>query len=341
MDSFATTASAQPTSLASLSHLVESTFGAYLFGTSASLILYGISLCQFRRYLCLYPTDASYIRAIVFAVIYYFLVSNYANPQTFNSPPWSLKIAPTLAAVITFTAQTFFARRVCLLGFKYKVVVVLVMMCLIVHVGLGIALTVVINNVGSITAYNRSNEWLFSAPILPASVADGLLTSAIIIGLRRSRETSTRAHSVYELFMLYVVNSGLFTTLVSIVPYVVGVVMPKTFIWAAVSFVPTRLYAMTLLCVLNSRKRLAGRGLEIFGKDVPMRSIIARANHLAAVEQWNAPALPDRAPTKIAISISAETESDVPDIALIQKYHSEDHLTETIKPQGVARGDSP
>ncbi|EIW60815.1 uncharacterized protein TRAVEDRAFT_71093 [Trametes versicolor FP-101664 SS1] len=316
MDSFATTASAQPTSLASLSHLVESTFGAYLFGTSASLILYGISLCQFRRYLCLYPTDASYIRAIVFAVMvlesvhtpmlmhtcYYFLVSNYANPQTFNSPPWSLKIAPTLAAVITFTAQ--------------------------------------VNNVGSITAYNRSNEWLFSAPILPASVADGLLTSAIIIGLRRSRETSTRAHSVYELFMLYVVNSGLFTTLVSIVPYVVGVVMPKTFIWAAVSFVPTRLYAMTLLCVLNSRKRLAGRGLEIFGKDVPMRSIIARANHLAAVEQWNAPALPDRAPTKIAISISAETESDVPDTALIQKCHSEDHLTESMKTRGVARGDS-
>lgn len=50
--------------------------------------------------------------------------------------------------------------------------------------------------------------------------------------------------------------------------------------------------------------------------------------------------LPDRAPTKIAISISAETESDVPDTALIQKCHSEDHLTESMKTRGVARGDS-
>lgn len=91
-----------------------------------------------------------------------------------------------------------------------------------------------------------------------------------------------------------------------------------------------------------------------------MRSIIARANHLAAVEQWNTPIvssclrhyissarkptddsqLPDREPTKIAISITAETESDIPGTTSNQTLRSE-HLTESIKTRGVACDDSP
>ncbi|EIW57958.1 uncharacterized protein TRAVEDRAFT_48982 [Trametes versicolor FP-101664 SS1] len=323
MNSSATTSQINP--LSSLPS-PDSTYGAYLLGTNVSLILYGISLFQLYRYLRLYRTDALYIRVIIFAVMfletvhvpmiihtcYYLLVSNYANSQSFISPPpWSLKLSPALATIITFTAQ--------------------------MHVFC--SPSVFANDLGSLSGFNRSNEWLFSAAIFPASVADGLLSGAIIVGLRRSRKTYTRVQSSHELFMLYVVKSGLFTGLINLLPSIMAVVQPKTYVWAATSFTPTRIYAMTLLCVLNSRERLVGRGLEIFGREASTRNIFARANHLAAVEQWNAPVMPDNEPTKIAINITAETESDMPGTASAKTFHS-NHLAESIKTQGMACDDS-
>ncbi|OJT05263.1 hypothetical protein TRAPUB_3927 [Trametes pubescens] len=87
-----------------------------------------------------------------------------------------------------------------------------------------------------------------------------------------------------------------------------GIFLPQTFIWAGFTFVGARFYAITLLSVLNSRKFSATRGMEIFDAARFGPNIIARANHIAAVERWNAPQLPDATPAKININVEAEVE---------------------------------
>ncbi|KAI0324255.1 hypothetical protein GY45DRAFT_1331733 [Cubamyces sp. BRFM 1775] len=71
-------------------------------------------------------------------------------------------------------------------------------------------------------------------------------------------------------------------------------------------------YAITLLAVLNSRKLLISRGVAIFDTSDTLfeRNIITRANHLAAVERWNVPRVPDGTPTKLNIMVAAEVEVD-------------------------------
>ncbi|KAI0369974.1 hypothetical protein BV20DRAFT_330456 [Pilatotrama ljubarskyi] len=305
---------------------LDDTYGAYLLGTFVSLIFYGTALHQFYRYIRLYPSDTPYIKILVVTVMiletaqiillmhtcYYYLVSNYDHPAALILGVWSINITPMLTGFITATAQFFFARRAALLGFRYKIAVAIAAICLLAHLGLAIAVTVVLYQVKSIDNLSRGNEWMFGAGVSFATLADLLLSGSIIAGMRQSRRASSnrRTSSLPEVLKLYIVNTGLLTGLFNAIPSFIAAAKPKTLVWAAFNLVAARLYANTLLAVLNSRRFSITRGMEIFGADASGTNIIARANHLAAVERWNAPQIPDSIPTKISINVTAETEAD-------------------------------
>ncbi|KAI0363657.1 hypothetical protein BV20DRAFT_96836 [Pilatotrama ljubarskyi] len=316
---------------------LDDTYGAYLLGTFMSLILYGVSIHQCYRYRRLYPTDTLYIRSLVGILMlletlqmtllmftcYYYLVSNYFNVAVFNNGVWSLKIAPGLIGLITLTAQIFFARRAWLLGSKYRVAVSIAIFCLLLHVGFAIGMAVISFQLHTLDRIGPSNRWLFGAALFPASLADVLLAGVIILALRRSHQSYKHVDTWFDAFVLYVVNTGLLTGIFNIIPSILVAINPKNFIWASFSFVAARLYANTLLSVLNSRKLLVSRGLEVFGADPLRRNIIARANHLAAVEQWNTPQIPDSTPAVISIKVTAETEADLPRSDSVHKFDSD------------------
>ncbi|CDO72007.1 hypothetical protein BN946_scf184943.g42 [Trametes cinnabarina] len=135
-----------------------------------------------------------------------------------------------------------------------------------------------------------------------------------------------------EYVTLYVLNTGLLTGVVHGLSAIFAIVWPAKLTWSAIGLiaikrtnrhnsVPTHrltisqshatVYAITLLAVLNSRKLLISRGVAIFDTTDPLgRNILARANHLAAVERWNAPRVPDETPTKLNIMVAAEIEVD-------------------------------
>ncbi|EIW57894.1 uncharacterized protein TRAVEDRAFT_48915 [Trametes versicolor FP-101664 SS1] len=323
---------------------LQKTYGAYLLGTCLSIILYGVSLHQFFLYVRMYPSDTPFIRALVVAVMlletvqvpmlmhtwhairplseasqplsfiysYWALVTHFFDPGALTQGIWSVEISPTISALITLTAQAFFARRVALLGFKYRIVVGIAWFCLITFLGMAIAVTVISTQLHNLTQFGRETEWLFSAGLWFATVADMLLSGSIIIALRSSPDTYNPrgVQCRTDRFMLYVVNTGLMTGIFNIIPSILATMDPKTFIWAASSYVGTRLYANTLFAVLNSRNLMASRGIEIFGPATLERNIIARVNHIATAEQWGAPQLPVSGPAKINIMVTAESEMD-------------------------------
>ncbi|KAI0654631.1 hypothetical protein C8Q70DRAFT_1058225 [Cubamyces menziesii] len=314
---------------------IYNTYGAYLLGTCASLILYGISLHQLYRYFRLYPTDSLSIRVSVVSLMvletlqasllvhscYHTLVSNYFHPLALLDAVWSLKIEPVVVAFLTVVAQAFFARRVSLLGTRSRIVTGIAIFALLLHLSLAIAVAVIFFRIVNLHHLQHSSEWLFSASISSATLADILLAGAIIRGLRRTRVTLDESR--LDVFTLYVVNTGLLTGVFNAIPAILAAYYPRTFLWAAFNFISARLYANTLLSVLNSRKFLVGREIKIFGSDPSSHGIIARAGHLATVERWGAPQVPDPLPAIINISVTAEEEADVHStMDSIHKVHS-------------------
>ncbi|KAI0372205.1 hypothetical protein BV20DRAFT_104383 [Pilatotrama ljubarskyi] len=237
---------------------------------------------------------------------YHYLVSNYLNPQALRHSVWSMLLVPVTTAWITLTSQIFFARRVSLIGIRYRILVAICAIALLAHFGeracAALSFIVVIPScpviltqhlpsvgitafgfrLGSLAAFQEhAIDWLFAAATGAAGVADAVLSTAMILAVRQSRANYQRGDTTYERVMLYVIRSGLLTG--------IHVVSP--------------------MCCRPSHFLSANRGMEIFASALPGRDIFARANRIAAAERWNAPQVPEDVPTKIAINVSAETET--------------------------------
>ncbi|KAI0654339.1 hypothetical protein C8Q70DRAFT_1058582 [Cubamyces menziesii] len=298
-------------------------YGSWLLGTCISLVFYGLSLHQVRRYFYLYPTDALSIKTLVLLLMvletllsallahscYNTLVTHYGKPSVLLYPVWSLKVSPIVVAMITCVAQAFFVRRVLLLGLKSRIAAGIAIIMLILHLGFAMATIIISSRYRGLNTIPPSQVWVFSALASTATAADALLSGAIIVGLWRSR-VSRRGYGWSELFVLYVVNTGLLTGIVNAVPSILAGVSGDNLIWAAFNCIASRLYANTLFSVLNDRKSLASHDIWVFGPDPNVYGLIARANRLATQERWGAPQLPDSTPARINIAITSETEAD-------------------------------
>ncbi|OJT15094.1 hypothetical protein TRAPUB_8351 [Trametes pubescens] len=309
---------------------VEQSIGAYLLGTFFSLPLYGVGLYQLYRYCRLYSKDATYIRIIVATVM---VLGTIQAVMAMHGR--STSFLPVVSNVIITVSQLFFARRVFLLGSFYKIIAALALIFLLAQTALGLALTVLLFRM-KVFSINSALPYAWTYPSFfgCATFADLLLSGSIIRAMRRSRAAHVRKETYFDIFLLYVVNTGaskvfefqyahpqrtlvgFLTGLFNTIPFVWSLARPKDLEWIAFNSIVCKLYANTLLAVLNSRKFFVCRGMEILDGKSFGQGIIARVDHLAAAERWNVPQLPDPRSAPIKVGIQMETETDGPRVGL-------------------------
>ncbi|KAJ3013986.1 hypothetical protein NUW54_g1424 [Trametes sanguinea] len=312
---------------------LDSTVGAYVLGTFVSLILYGVCTHQFYRYMRQFPTDhwmikgldsgdasfycphayyvslhahcwPSYRPPLTRRDSYYYLVNNYANPLALADGVWSLNVIPTLAATIVLASECFFARRVTLIGFWSKVVATIAVLCLLAGSGLSVALTVKAFQITDMLLFGEQAKVLAILSLALDAIGDCLLVGAIIAALRQRRD-SHAISSISEVAELYILNTGLLVGILQAIGAILAIRYPLKLYYAAHAMVVIRMYGVTLLSVLNSRKLLLSRGIRVF-KD---ESTFGRAHRLATVERWNVPHnRDDTTPPVMSVKVAAEIE---------------------------------
>ncbi|KAH9847842.1 hypothetical protein C2E23DRAFT_740885 [Lenzites betulinus] len=308
--------------LASLQSALTYTYGAFSIGTFISLIFYGMCILQAYRYLRLYPTDNVFIKSLVSLLsgvlletlhtilsmhtCYYYLVTNFFNPTVIQRGVWCVLFARIIYA-------RFFARRVYLIGGWSRVVAILAAVFLLGHIGTPfITLTICFSfHINQIQQFTDESKFISFTTLLCAAVADLLLTGAMIVALPRTRTENQNqprtARSMLQTISMYLINTG---AIVHGIAAIVSVAWPYRLYWAATALVAQKMYAITLLAVLNSRTRQFSRGIEVYDTDTAFgRNIFSRANQLATVEQWNVPRAPEL-PQAITIKVAAEMDTD-------------------------------
>ncbi|KAI0646254.1 hypothetical protein C8Q79DRAFT_656088 [Trametes meyenii] len=292
---------------------LDNTYGSLLVGTCFGLVLYGLSLHQLFRYARLFPSDVLSIRLLVTGVMgletfhavltmhlcYHYLVTNYLQPQILLQAIWSLQLIPGLTAFTACVSKIFLARRVFLTGTLARWAVGVVAVLLTAELGLAIVLTYKGFVLANLLSYAHSVVGILIACIATATAADFLLAGTLIVTLQSQKYNYWRGYSWVDIFSTYLVKSGLLTGICNLLALILALVRQESFIYAAVNIITTRLYANTLLAVLNSRKLMASGRLEVFadadtGIDF---NAIARATRVAQAERWNAPtgsSLPQR-----------------------------------------------
>ncbi|KAI0788105.1 hypothetical protein C8Q74DRAFT_1255742 [Fomes fomentarius] len=313
--------------LQALQPVVEQNFGSYLVGTFLGTLLYGFALHQAYRYARLFPTDILFVRALVVTVLvlltfhtiitmhtcYYYLVTNYANPEAMLQGIWSLNCIAIVTGVNMFIAQLFFVRRVFLIGRHYRAVAVVATLSIIAEIGLSIVTLYKSITVKSFQEFSQVNRWI-AATYAAGIVADSFLTGSLIKVLHSSRTQhfSSASEPFLNTIITYTINTGLLHDVLNIVSLCLALIKPDTLLDASVSIVTTKVYGVTLLTVLNSRKLQFSQGIKIFGGGEQFgMNTLARAKRQAVKERWNVPEVQEPSTAVISITVTTEMEGGV------------------------------
>ncbi|KAL7284309.1 hypothetical protein ACG7TL_001595 [Trametes sanguinea] len=278
---------------------LNNTLGAFMIGTYISLMLYGLTLHQSYRYFRLFPKDLLFMRVIVVATLiletvhtalcmhtcYYYLVVNYFNPAALLDGVWSIRLMPLLTALVCLVSEwcicfifsrwivvhsvhySFYVRRVYILGARYRAVVVICPILILVFVGFAAAATAEAFIRPTFKDYNKF-EWLDSAAFGAVVLLDVLLTGTLIITLNKSRTGFKRTDSMIDLLIVYTINTGLLTGLFGVLSLIFALTSPNNLIYSALNLVATKTYATSLLAVYE--KLLAAINDCFNSESVPM-----------------------------------------------------------------------
>ncbi|KAM5539714.1 hypothetical protein V8D89_006527 [Ganoderma adspersum] len=311
-----------PAALAAFEAIIPQTLGADLLGTLFGLILYGLSVHQLYRYFRLFPSDAFFIRILVALVMtfetvhavltmhfcYDFLVTNYLNPEAFENGVWSLDAVPIVVSAIVFSSQLFFARRAYLSGPRFRPFVIFALLLVVAEIGFSIEIT--IKTFSQKLADLGEEKWLISATLGMPLAADLVFAITLLTVLRVSRQCEKKTcESKLDLFVIYVVNTGLLHCIVNAVALAVNLASMNgvSTYYLLFNIIAARLYANSLLAALNSRE--AKLGNITFDGSIGL-NFIERATRRAAAETWNVPQVPEAPPSMINIKMTTELETD-------------------------------
>ncbi|EIW52927.1 uncharacterized protein TRAVEDRAFT_75155 [Trametes versicolor FP-101664 SS1] len=301
---------------------LDNTFGALLIGCFVGFIQYGWTANQCYTYFRMYPGDRLILKGLVATVlvletfhtvlcmhiIYYYLTTNYFNPIALQEGVWSNKLLGVITGAVILASQSFFLRRVWKIGRQFRPLVAVAAILLLGEFGFATAVTV--DTFIHPTLHNSSQAWMNSAGVGMAVLADTLLTAALIFSLHSSRTGVRRTDSIIDLLIMYAINTGLVTGIMNLLSLIFALAMPNNLIYAGIVIVATKLYANSMMAVLNSRRALAAQGTVVHTASYDISAMQRQWRAAGSrLERWTGPTFSHTpsSPTAIDIKVTQET----------------------------------
>ncbi|RPD77173.1 hypothetical protein L226DRAFT_611527 [Lentinus tigrinus ALCF2SS1-7] len=305
------------------SSFLSKTNGAMLVGSFIATVLYGSLLHQAYRYTRLYPADGAFMKILVPTIViletfrtvcdihysYHDLVTKYAQIlDIVLYLPWSANLLPICAVLIGITTHLFFILRIWKLKSRLRFLAVLGTAFHVVELALGIVLSVRGFQLGAHAYFSK--KWIIAVCFGAGTLADLSITGALLAVMYNGRVSHERQPSIWDAVTVYFINTGLLVFLLDFVVFILVLSTNNNLYWSAVHAVTTKIYATTLMSVLNSRTlRVGSNDGFMIHSGAAVRSI-AHARRLATVQRWNVPEEPDPTPARIAINVQTELGGD-------------------------------
>ncbi|KAJ7896508.1 hypothetical protein B0H13DRAFT_2338354 [Mycena leptocephala] len=255
----------------------DDTLGAALIGFAMSCVVFGVNTNQVFTYFQRYPGDKIAYKSIVVLIwvlelvdqafighaVYYYTITNYTKPLVLFTQPvaWTLILQLTVGAIIGTIVRLCFAMRVWRFSKHNITVTAIVVVLTLAELGLAIVYTVRSFRIQFVILL--PNLKLLASLSLGAGVFTDVFTAcALCFFLRKFRTGHKRADSLVNTLTIYAVNTGAFTAAISLLTLIFYDVRSHTFQFMAFYFILSKLYAISFLCTLNTRKIIRGKGTD-------------------------------------------------------------------------------
>ncbi|KIJ15773.1 hypothetical protein PAXINDRAFT_114156 [Paxillus involutus ATCC 200175] len=232
-------------------------------GTLVTLMLYGVICMQTFTYAWNYSTDRKAFKWLVgslwimetlhtaFSIhfVEYYLVLNYDNPSSLAYASWQVLSPFCVRLTLTTSWATglwgFFVWRIWQVSKQIWISGFLVFLTK-VHVGQATCLLRVVTHF--------AHKPTMIAGWTLAAFADTLIAITLCYWLRKQRSGMKRTEHVINRLLLYTINTGVLTSLFAILVITLYLALPTSMAFTAFVQVQSKLYAISLLASLNSRK---------------------------------------------------------------------------------------
>ncbi|KAF4580333.1 hypothetical protein EYR38_003229 [Pleurotus pulmonarius] len=115
-------------------------------------------------------------------------------------------------------------------------------------------------NVGLISIHHTSAEIFGGLQLAASVVCDVLITGSLVWYLRRGRGVFKQTQSLVDRLVIYSINIGLVTSMLSLVAMITWFAMPDNFIFTTFHILIGKVYVNSLLVTLNTRKTIRSTG---------------------------------------------------------------------------------
>ncbi|KAI0709760.1 hypothetical protein C8Q76DRAFT_78668 [Earliella scabrosa] len=224
---------------------LDNTLGAVLIGTFVSLVLYGLALHQAYHYYVSYPYDKLWLKCQVALVL---ALETCCSVLSTHS----------CYCFTVVTSQCFFVHRVWMIGKRYRPVVVVAVLLMLLE--LAVCFVAAVKGF-QLKTWPEFSQWTYMISIHNAAstVSDLIITAVLIYTLRTSRTGIKRTDSMISTLILYAISTGLLTGLYNGVCFLTSVILPHDLIYLGTVIIGIRLYSNSLLAALNSRRTISER----------------------------------------------------------------------------------
>ncbi|KAF5309808.1 hypothetical protein D9611_013580 [Ephemerocybe angulata] len=249
---------------------LDNTMGAMLLGTIVSGVLHGICLLQAFYYFNNYKHDHWILKSMVITTcvfdathlsflthaMYHYLVTGFRNEEALHRLVWSVLLEALLTGVNGGIVQTFYVYRIWTLSKKNYYLCGLIMLLILSTAGSGIAWVVLSMQFDTYAQLITINPVTITINAL-STTSDVLIASSLCWMLHTSRTGFKRSDTIINKLMIFVVNTGLLTTICAIISLAFLVGSPHSLLYAATYFCIGRFYTNSFLATLNARRAIS------------------------------------------------------------------------------------
>ncbi|KAJ7085532.1 hypothetical protein C8R44DRAFT_893821 [Mycena epipterygia] len=255
----------------------DNTLGAIVVGFAASCVVFGVLLTQVWTYFGRYNSDAQTYKFLVLFIlileavdqafighfVYFYTVTNVGNPAALltSNTTWSVILQQALGSVAGTIVKCCFATRVYRFSEKNIWITGFIIFLCIGQLGVALAFTVKAFELQTIPAvFNLKTLATISLGL--GAFTDVVTAAALIFFLRRLRTGYRAADSLVRRLVTDAINTGVVTTAVSLATLLLFNFLTGNLIFAATYFLLSKLYAISFLATLNTRRAVRGRGTD-------------------------------------------------------------------------------
>ncbi|PBK59756.1 hypothetical protein ARMSODRAFT_966707 [Armillaria solidipes] len=286
---------------------INNTLGAVLIGFAVACCVYGILVTQIFRYFSRYPFDRPVYKGLVLLillletvdqifighVVYHYTISNFANVSALilGTVTWSFILQQTVGAVVGCIVKTSFALRVW--RFSERNMFITGIILLLTYGQLGLAITFTLKAFELSGVFEVVNLRALGSTSLGVGVLTDLVTAiSLCYFLNKLRTGYHKSDSLVNSLVLYAINTGALTSAVSLSTLILYNIMPTNLVFVACFFILSKLYAISFMATLNTRRIVRGKGTDKQGttsNNTNMFHLGTRMPSMAPidVDQWD------------------------------------------------------